>query len=390
MDKKAWIILGVTAAVLITMAVVLTVQDKNKTSSTMTRGPMESVGSVGSTQLTARPGRGMTVRQYFSAVYPKAVKYIKDYWTELDLNFFYACAPVKIAAVFGGIVDGASTGYAPPDLNAAWVPIWFSPGTYAINLYPPQRWWDYVHADGFSDAQWVEMMHGIDDNDFYTVYGYWTYYTKGSGVWYNVGKTLKAKNKLDALRKLGLSRDDIARLIQKTNYMTNAVSEYQTIQSLADSLFSHTAAIYPIQRVEMLVDLASAPQEYTDMYSIEQLYAADRANNSADWDGDIAMLAWGQGYDSVQFTVQANGNGGWAHETVFCGMDSLRKDKEKTWKGWSWMKSRMAIGDPRTEIPLDRCSFDQTTEYSLVTCQEQPISSRAECVDTPPTPYPGQ
>jgi len=334
--------------------------------------------------------KDMNVLRYYNAVYPKADKYIKKYWQKLNLNFFYACAPQKIADSYGGVIDPDKTGYAPPDLGAAWVPIWFSPGTYAINLYPPQNWWDYPHKDGFSDGEWVEMMHGIDDNDFYTVYGYWTYYTKGSGVWYNVGKTLKARNKLDALRKLGMSRDEIAQLIQNTNYMTNAVSDYQTIQSLADSLFDHSAAILPLQRVKLLVDVASNPSSFTDLFTTDQLYAADRANNSADWDGDITTLAWSQGYDSVQFTVQANGNGGWAHETVFCGMETLRKDLEKTWKGWPWMRARMAMGDPRTKIPLNVCSFDQTSEYSLVTCQEQSISSDPECVDTPPTPYPGQ
>jgi hypothetical protein len=330
----------------------------------------------------------MNLHSYFDAVYPKADKYNKKYWKKL--NFFYACAPKKIADSYGGVIDGSKTNYAPPPLNSAWFPIWFSPGTYAINQYPPERWWDYVHAEGFDSGDWVEMMHGNDDNPYYTVYGYWTYYTKGSGVWYNVGKTLKARNKLDALSKLGMSRDDIAALIQNTNYMTNAATDYQTIQSLADTLFDDTITKIPIERVKLLVDVASTPEQYTDIFTNSQLYEADRANNSADWDGDIVTLAWTHGFDSVQFTTQANGNGGWAHETVFCGMDQVQKDVEKTWGGWSWMTKRMAIGDPNTKLPRNTCTFDPSIEYIMVTCQEQPISSRAECIDTTPTPYPGQ
>ena len=72
------------------------------------------------------------------------------------------------------------------------------------NMYsPPSKWiWHPPPLGGggypmFAANQWVEVMHEADPfGDEH--YGAWFLYAKGSGVWYNIGKTLSFPEHLDA------------------------------------------------------------------------------------------------------------------------------------------------------------------------------------------------
>jgi len=53
----------------------------------------------------------------------------------------------------------------------------------------------------FSDNEWIEVLHQKDPwHD--EAHGMWLLYAKGSGIWFNVGKTLKVADHQDAYMKL--------------------------------------------------------------------------------------------------------------------------------------------------------------------------------------------
>ena len=310
--------------------------------------------------------------EYYKAVYPLGTRYTPEFL--LSLNFFYDCIPVKF-----NIHDPAKDkNWNPPQLGIPWVPIWFGPNTFAINQYDPKQWWTNPVKDGFESNSVIELMHVSDDNPIYTVYGYWAYYAKGCGVFYSIGNTLITRNKIHALHLLGLSIDDITSLVTTSNYMINAGQTYSKVSDLAKTLFPSSKT--PVKNL------------VKELVNNSHVYLIDRINNSADWDGTIVMLAHHQGYDSVQFTTQANGNGGWACEIVFTGMKDIIKTVEKNWPSWDYMLSRMFIKNPMNDTccscgsnSADQCIFDPKLPYNSVICSQQKIK---KCVPINPAPSP--
>lgn len=241
------------------------------------------------------------------------------------MNFFFAtCLSEGLLRKLGPVKKIDDYG-SLPKMNEAWIPVWFPANTFAINWYPPENPYLYKYAAGFADNTLLPSMHTDDTNDEYTVVGYWAYFAEGSGVRYSLGRSLRAKNKLHSLFLLGLNANDIAGMIRDTRYMINTGEPYKLTKDLANEKFEASTL------QGRLAELAEANIGCVGKFD----YDTDRVNNTADLDGLIAMLARSQGYDSVQFTVQANGNGGWAHEIVWVNFRDLVKQSESTWSGWS-------------------------------------------------------
>ena len=312
------------------------------------------------------------LEKYYYNVYPGAKDNTFSFAFMDNLNFYYEFIPKSYIQNQGGIISLESSNYRPPPLNAIWYPIWFKESTSARNWYDPRAWWTYKYKKGFKDNSLVEMMHTVDDNPWYTVYGFWMYYTKGSGVWINIGKSLKAVNKIHSLHLLGMSVEDIAELGKNSEFRLNRYpyghgnndTEYITLTAFSRELYPGLEDKTAV--VSLITDILDPPDE-----DLRVRYMKDRVNNSAEWDKTIAQMAKQKGYDSVQFTVQANGNGGWCHEIVYVDVDPLTKVKESEWEGWEGFKDKILIADPNDLSRYKTCEF---SDVSRLVCNAQNIS----------------
>ncbi len=290
--------------------------------------------------------------KYYSMVYPNS-----NLEATPRLNFLYACAPKSLKAFYAPFYDpDTSKDYAPVPLYASWRPIWYSQNLFSVNLYPPNKWWIYYDSLKFRSGEKVEGLHIRDDNPLYPVFGYWMYVTTGTGVFYDLGKTLPARSKVHALAMLGLSPARIAQEIGDKHYWKNPNEPDLAVADLARDRFG-----------------GSVEQMVVCILNLDEDYDIDRINNSADYDELITTLAKEQGYDSVQFQVQANGLGGWAHEVVFVAPDPLEKIKEVEWKGWNYMRDIMSLEDPDGYKCSKACEPLVTEERSVITCEAQKL-----------------
>jgi hypothetical protein len=82
-------------------------------------------------------------------------------------------------------------------------------GKYYTFLQSPNDWTRYLYnaicdrspslTNGFQSNSKVEVMHGCCDEDST---GFWFYYMKGSGLYYDLGNTIVFRTKLEAYDKL--------------------------------------------------------------------------------------------------------------------------------------------------------------------------------------------
>jgi hypothetical protein len=315
--------------------------------------------------------KSVWLRKYLNLIYKDTSKIsIKN------LNFYYACYPKKILEYYGKLYNSHENNYNPPPKGKLWTPIWFPKDAVAVNNYDPNNWWEYktnkknwieiIRSNYSPSNKWIEVIHTPDDNPYYPVVGYWVYQTTGSGVFMNVGKTLISPNKISSLYKLGYNVNQIANIIKDTKYMNNINENYSNVNDIAIKMYPNIDLIKSLEKI------------VTNILEGSKKYLIDRINNSADWDKIIVETANKKGYDSVQFTIQANGMGGWAHEIVFTGMDVqyLNKNVEKSWKGWSWIQSRLRNGLETNDI----CTFNPNEKYEIVTCQEQQVTYKLNCI----------
>ena len=307
------------------------------------------------------------MNEYFYKIYSKNHRPCNLH----ELDFLYACAPSVLTEAFPMV--RAPDDMTPPCYNERWAPGWFPQGCYAINKYPPTHWWDYKYSEGFADNTWIEVLHVPDDNPVYTVWAFWVYEAAGSGVFMNLGKTLRARNKIHALLLLGLNIESIASLLWDKYFQINENIDPIQIGAWAKKHFPESP--HPVKDLLWLVlNYPNAP------------YWADRINTTAHCDGLIVMLANRQGYDSVQFAVQANGFGGWGFEVVFTGMDEkdLFKPVEKDWNGWDYILARTTATNIHTP-----CTFNSAKQwpYAMLTCKEQHLTDDCTASSPPVPPY---
>ena len=327
-------------------------------------------------------GINQSEKDYYYGVYPLASCYPNTWYN--CVNFFYPEVPASIVNKVGGPPpDPADTNYAPPPLNSPWIPVWYPPGAFAINRYPPNSWWCYPEINSTDNCKYIEVTHVPDDQDFYTVQGTWFYVAKGSGVFLDIGKSLIARNKIDALKLLKVGPEEMARLYPNGFYMVNVNIPYINFSTLAAELYPQISD--PVERLSMLfTDAANISTLAKNGTPLSKLYNIDRINNSADFDQLICQLARAAGYDTVQFVTQANGNGGWNWELVFVNQPLfLKTDAIRM----SYITPRIYLIDPCNHSKKKHCEFDPFKKYTCIYCYEQ--TSNYTCRFNPEISQPG-
>jgi hypothetical protein len=307
-----------------------------------------------------------TTLAYYRMVYPNcALNGVPP------LHFLYSCAPACLQAFYKPFVDPhGDKQYKAPELYATLRPIWYPEGLWSVNLHSPTKWWTYYNPLKYADNLSVEGLHVRDDNDVYPVYGYWIYVTQGTGVFYNLGKTLRARNKIESLYMLGMTSREIAQFILDKFYYNyrEPTKESLSIVAVARGFAGGSDLEKAVAMIEYILNVGKD-------------YDVDRINNTADLDAKITQLAKSQDYDSVQFQVQANGMGGWAHEVVFVGASPLLKTREVNWAGWPAMKELMTVSDPNGVKCAQPCEPAIDADRRVITCLAQNIP--VDCLGKP-------
>lgn len=321
-----------------------------------------------------------------------------------QLQFYYQDLLSKdIISNFGSKyppVPDSNRNYEPPDLNQLWVPIWYPPVAFVKNGYLPKKFWK-GDINGTPDQRgtFFEVMHVPDDDqNFYTVFGTWFYVVRGTGVWFEAGpRSLVAHNKMEALYLLGLKLWEIANLFADAQFMINPITSSPTLGQLASGQVTPIVNFEGAELNEKVYNMLkyyfktmkelrqeSCKEEQTDQF-LQKMYMIDRINNSADYDETINFLARTQGFDSVHFTTQANGNGGWTHELVFVMQKMFLGTDEKR---MATLRNRLYIADPISPgCSKRKCDFTNDDNYLCLSCgQQTAIWNLCNITPTPPTP----
>lgn len=260
----------------------------------------------------------MNIRQYLCNVYPLAVSDIsaasdKDIDAFFNnLCFYYKLNPQSEAVTpVGNYV--AMNIKEMPDVGNLYSPSIINPdGFVCRNAYPPDDPLNNNVVKGFASNSDVEICHS---NVYNGQLGVYYYLTPGSGVYVNLGNTLVANNKLDALRKLGFSNAQIA------NSLNTPGTAYWPAYYGGDLPPGYEKK-YFIDLVRQYMAQYSCRQEYAENALInaaidETDYLYGRVNDTG-WQVDVDNFNLGraQGYDTIQLTSQANMNNGWAFEII--------------------------------------------------------------------------
>ena len=286
------------------------------------------------------------VSTYLEKVYPLAKK------KKLNLAFFdslgfYWYDPVVTASFFKGVTTVITPGSHPSFVCLSWMLPCIpknSMNGVVRNQYPFGQM--TPNLAGTPSNHLIEVYH----NGWYQEPGLYFYALKGTGTFLNVGKTLIARNKVDALSKMGLSDSKILQTLSYHIVESIYVPTYDYIAEYADK--------HEMTFNQALSLLMKESREGTD-------YAADRFNATASGDYVLYLLARKKGYDTVQFTNQANTNGGWAYEIVDVRANNADSLKER------WIKERkyLFIADPFNTEKNKPCELP--VPFEMVRCMNK-------------------
>jgi hypothetical protein len=164
-------------------------------------------------------------------------------------------------------------------------------GAIFRNLYHPKQAQQFRYINGYPSNSNVEVMH----SDWYNEPSLYFYVAKGTGIYFNIGKTLRAKNKIDALKKMGLS--DIEILSYAPIDMYTAVKKY--------------AAEHKLTFKKALSDVIKSIINNKN-------YQWNRYAGGTTYDVILTRLCRKHHYATFQFTMQPNDNKLWGYELMDC------------------------------------------------------------------------
>jgi len=260
----------------------------------------------------------ISIRDYLNYVYPLARGSfallsdleINDFFNQL--LFYYKLNPQPPATIPLGK-------YIPrnikklPKVGDLYSPAIINPDGFSCrNIYPDDVPLNNAFVNGFASNTDVEIWH---TNVYNGSLGVYYYLTPGSGIYVNLGKTLVARNKLDALRKLGFSNTNIAKSLYaaKTAYWP-AYYEGELPPEGTQTYFKYLVTDYMKQHN---CNQTEAENTIIDAAINESNYSYGRVNDTG-WQVDVDNFTVGKklGYDTIQLTTQANMNNGWAFEII--------------------------------------------------------------------------
>ena len=196
-------------------------------------------------------------------------------------------------------------------------------GAYFKNYYQMNHLSKSKYYKGYPNNSYVEVYH----QGWYPEPGLFFYVAKGTGIYLNVGKTLIARNKVDALHKLGLSSLDIflqtpdisigGRFMRPIDYFaTHASKKHESIQQYINQVF--------------------------DPNYEEQHYKISMFGAFSSLDGVLYRYAKQAGYDTVQLTTQRNASGGWGYELLDIRPGVFKPIKQK----WEREERYLSVRNP--------------------------------------------
>lgn len=225
-------------------------------------------------------------------------------------------------------------------LNKLWFPSfwptqrqapWVSERTRAVrNVYSPvDGQWNHTYKPF---AGRVEIAHLTGDD-----IGWWAYYTPGSGIYIDLGKTVAVLNKLDYLHSvMKLSYEDIAKLPA-----WNVIDLSDPQGDPNKVVFKPWTYLRGLLKGQTITDVADPQQKLTVTATTplsELLRFAVIGNNKTlnelglgtdDIDMIVYHDAQKRGLHSVQFLSQPNYVGGWMLEIMFVVTNDHIKDLER-------------------------------------------------------------
>jgi hypothetical protein len=190
----------------------------------------------------------------------------------------------------------------------------------------------------------IEVYH----NGWYQEPGLYFYALKGTGTFLDVGKTLIARNKVDALHKLGLTDSQTLQVFGY--YIDNKGNYLPTFDYISDYADKHDMPF-----TQALAVLMKRSRDGDG-------YPSDRFNATASNDYALYKLARSKGYDTVQFTNQANTNGDWGYEIV----DLRAKLDDSLKERWIKERKHLFIADPFHPEKRQPCQL--AVPFKMVRC----------------------
>ncbi|BFM22479.1 hypothetical protein [Gilvimarinus japonicus] len=263
-------------------------------------------------------GSIMSIRDYLKQVYPLAQSAlatmsdaaVSEFFN--SLGFYFQLGPQPTDVIPPGKISPRNQAELPQLGELYWPSVINPQGFWCRNPYDPTNPLNNKFVNGFASGSRVEVCHSnVYDGNL----GIYYYLAPGSGVAVDLGKTLVARNKLDALRKLGYNNAQIATAL---NTPDTAYWPYYTGGQLpppgSQKLFRDLVSDYVAQHG---VTTETAQSVIVDAAIDETNYLYGRVNDTG-WqvDEDNFNLANKAGYDTVQLTTQANMNNGWAFEII--------------------------------------------------------------------------
>jgi hypothetical protein len=293
------------------------------------------------------------VKTYLQAVYPLAdkEKLNRQFFDSLD---FYWYDPKATASFFKHIATQIGPHSASPIVQLSWMaPVAPKNSQSAVVRNRYLAGVSSVMLSGVPSHQLIEVYH----NGFYQEPGLYFYALKGTGTFLNVGNTLIARNKVDALQKLGLTDSAI---LQSDGYFILGGQYLPTFDNIATYADDHG------------IPFEQALADRMHQSATGSSYAADRFNATASMDYTLYLLAREKGYDTIQLTNQANTNGGWGFEIV--DVRSNLSDNLKT--RWIKEKQFLFIANPFDLRETKPCELK--VPYEMVRCEQILLGSPEE------------
>jgi hypothetical protein len=241
----------------------------------------------------------------------------------------------KNGDIFGSVCKNTCTGCSKL------IPAWVSPkNTFWVSPYDEKVLGQNVKP--FQSNSLIEISHTCCNYP----YGVWVNSVKGSGIFYDLGKTLSARNKIALLLALGHTAEQLAD--SSPDFSWNGWSEsptdvktrtYNSEQELLSEQFGITSLA---QLFGCVADPRKVPYGNTSaIYFISDTVYYDKLL----WKSGIA-----KGYDTMQMYASGYGGGFWMFEIIDCRQKTiheLRTDKI------------IVLADPNNLDRRENC----TTEY---------------------------